>query len=414
MAAQSTYSFRVRDKTGQILTGSLIGESAAQIGARLRSEGKTILAISDKPLSAGSELDVRQIRRNEAARRVKREDVISFCQQLSVMLDTGVPLAEALESFATQARSADFKVVLDALAADIQAGESLSAAMSRWPRVFPVIMLSLIKASEASGSMGVMLSRVGEYLAKERRTARQIKGALGYPMFMIMTAMVLSLFLMTFVLPKFASIYQSRAASLPMPTRVLLGISEFITTQYIYYAPALVVMVSLFLFWRARPAGRKCLDWLRLNTPIISTMYCQLYITRSMRTMATLLAGGVNLLDIIDICRGVTNNYYFGVLWNRIEDGVRQGEQISDSMHESQYIPANVASMVNSGERSGKLSQVMQKIADFTEEELDASVKQVTSYIEPAMIVIMGLMIGAVAIALLLPILTMSRVVSGG
>ncbi len=411
MPAQ-TYSFRVRERSGQVSTGSLVAESAAQVGARLRAEGKTILAISDKPLAASLNAD--QIKRSEAARRVNREDVIAFCQQLSVMLDTGVPLAEALDSFSKQTRCTHFRQVLSVLSNDIQGGESLSSSMGRWPRVFPPIMLSLIKASEASGSMGLMLGRIGEYLSKERRTARQIKGAVTYPLFMIFMAVGLSLFLLTFVLPKFASIYASRAASLPIPTRILLTFSEFLTSQYLIYGPILGTIVLGTLFWRTRPSGRKFFDWLRLRTPIIREMYCQLYITRSMRTMATLLAGGVNLLDIIEICRGITNNHYFGMLWTSIEDGVRQGQQMSESLYQSPFIPANVASMVNSGERSGRLAEVMQKIADFAEEELDASVKQATAYIEPAMIVIMGGIIGAVAIALLLPILTMGRMVSGG
>jgi len=180
-----------------------------------------------------------------------------------------------------------------------------------------------------------------------------------------------------------------------------------------YYGPALLVIAILGTLWLRSRSGKRALDWLRLNIPVLRNMYAQLYITRSARTMATLLAAGVNLLDIISICRGVTNNELYNDLWHEMEAGVREGHQMSDAVHVCRYIPPNVASMIASGERSGRLSQVMGRIAEFSEQELDDAVKQATSYIEPIMIIAMGLMIGAVAMALLLPIFSMGNVVSG-
>jgi type IV pilus assembly protein PilC len=276
------------------------------------------------------------------------------------------------------------------------------------------MMISLMKASEASGTMAMMLGRIGEYLAKERRTARQIKGAMGYPMFMMATGLALTIFLMAFVLPKFAKIYEMRSATLPTPTRVLLGMSDFVTMQYMWYVPIATVLLTAAVIFVRQPRGRACCDWLRLNLPILRRMYTQLYITRASRTMATLLASGVNLLDIISICRGVTNNHYYDQLWASMESGVRDGKQISDAVFECRFIPKNVASMISSGERSGQLAAVMERIASFSEEELDSAVKQVTSYIEPLMIMFMGVVVGGVAMALLLPIFSMSKVMSGG
>jgi type IV pilus assembly protein PilC len=329
------------------------------------------------------------------------------------MLETGVPLTEALDSFCAQTPRREFKQVLGALRDDIHSGEPLSLAMSRWPRVFPPLMISLMKASEASGTMAMMLGRVGSYLGKERRTARQIRGALAYPLFMMVSALAMTVFLMAFVLPRFARIYEARAATLPAPTKVLLGISTFITGEFLVYGPILaVVTVGLALFLRA-PRGRRLLDWLRLNAPVLRTLYGQLYVTRATRTMGTLLAAGVNLLDIIDICRGVTSNAYYADLWDRMERGIREGRQLSDAVLACPHVPPNVASMIASGERSGRLPAVMERIADFSEQELDAAVKQVTSFIEPLMIAIMGLVVGGVAMALLLPIFSMGRVMTG-
>jgi type IV pilus assembly protein PilC len=412
--AQSTYAYKARTAAGEVTAGTLVASSAEEVSARLRAEGQFVFEIDASPMRMFADLDEQQIRRNEAAKRVRRDDVIAFCQQLSVMLETGVPLAEALDAFRRQTTRPEFRQVLDVLADDIDSGEPLSAAMEKWPRVYPGMMISLMKASEASGTMATMLGRVGEYLAKDRRTVKQIKGALGYPLFMMASGVAITIFLMSFVLPRFARIYEQRQASLPGPTKFLLGISEFLTTQYLWYGPITVVLLITILIWVKRPIGRRMLDWTRLRIPGIRTMYTHLYVTRVTRTMATLLSAGVNVLDVIDICRGVTGNVYYNDLWDSMERGVREGRQISDAVFKTTLVPPNVASMMAAGERSGQLPEVMAKISDFSQEELDGTVSRVTTYIEPIMIIFMGVVIGGVATALLLPIFNMGRVMSGG
>jgi type IV pilus assembly protein PilC len=413
MTVQSTFAYRARDSVGAIVTGSMVARDADEVGARLRTEGKYVLSVDDKPMRGDLQLDAEQVRRNEAAKAVRREDVIAFAHQLSVMLETGVPLAEALDAFCMQISRKEFKQVLDIVREDIYSGDTFSSALAKWPRVFPRLMISLMKASEASGTMSSMLARIGDYLSKERRTLRQIKGALAYPVFMMTAGFALSAFLMVFILPRFATIYEGRSATLPLPTRVLLGVSNFMLEEYLIYGPvALVLGVAGSVYCR-RPTGRRWLDWLRLNAPLLRVMYRQLYITRSARTMATLLDAGVNIVDIIEICRGVTNNICFNRLWDAMESGVREGRQISDAVRANPYIPANVASMIASGERSGRLASVMSRVADFSEEELDNAVKQVSSFIEPVMVICMGVVVGGVALALLLPIFKMGNVMSG-
>ncbi|MHC4306002.1 MAG: type II secretion system F family protein [Planctomycetota bacterium] len=414
MPAQSTYAYKARNAAGEVMAGTVVATSAEEVSARLRAEGQFVFEIDESPMRVFADLDERQIRRNEAAKRVRREDVIAFCQQLSVMLETGVPLSEALDAFRRQTARPEFRQVLEVLADDIDSGEPLSAAMEKWPRVYPGMMISLMKASEASGTMATMLGRVGDYLGKDRRTIKQIKGALGYPLFMMASGVAITIFLMSFVLPRFARIYEQREASLPAPTKFLLSISEFLTTQYLWYGPVTVFLLIALVIWVKRPLGRRMLDWIRLHLPGIRTMYTHLYVTRVTRTMATLLSAGVNVLDVIDICRGVTGNVYYNDLWNSMERGVREGRQISDAVFKSSLVPPNVASMIAAGERSGQLSEVMEKISEFSQEELDGSVSRVTTYIEPIMIVFMGVVIGGVATALLLPIFNMGRVMSGG
>jgi type IV pilus assembly protein PilC len=414
MTAQSTFTYRARDSAGQIVTGSLVAASADEVGARLRAEGKYVVSVEDKPLRAAASLNADQIRRNESAKRVKREDVIAFCQQLSVMLESGVPLSEAMDSFGRQATRREMRDVLTSIMSDLQGGEPLSTAMSRWPRVFPTMIVSLMKASEASGTMGMMLGRIGQYLDKERRTLRQVKGALSYPLFMMFFGVAMTVFLVAFVLPRFAKIYADRSASLPTPTKILMSISEFLSTQYLYYVPGVLAAGAIGYVLIRKPAGRRALDWLRLHTPVIRGMYRQLYLTRMARTMATLLHAGVNLLDIIDICRGVTNNVYYDEMWQQMENDVRGGRQMSETLAESSIIAPQVASMMAAGERSGRLPHVMERLAEFAEQEFDSAVKHATSYVEPVMIIFMGILVGGIAMALLLPIFSMGKVMSGG
>ena len=411
---QSTYAFRARDGAGGIVTGMLAGESADAVANRLRSEGKYVLSVKDNPGDITEELSIDEIRRQEAAKSVTREDVISFARELSVMLETGVPLAEALDAFLLHTSKKDFRQVIEALRNDIHAGEAFSVAMARWPRAFPNMMVSLMKASEASGTMAEMLGRIADYLAKERKTAKKIKGAIAYPLFMMGTALLMTGFLIVFVLPRFARIYEMRSTSLPAPTQFLLDVSSFVTTQYYVYGPVLLGLMLFFVVSWQRRFAQRIRDWLRLNVPIISTIFRQLYLTRASQTMATLLTAGVNLIDIIRICRGVTKNVYYEELWDRMEQHVRQGRQLSDAVTESTLVPPNVASMIASGERSGRLPEVMHRVATYSEEELDSAVKQATRYIEPIMIIFMGVVIGGMAIALLLPIFSLGKVVAGG
>lgn len=396
-----------------MIAGSMPAADPHEVSRRLRAEGRTVVSVTARSGRDEDRLDSAQIRRDHGAKSIRRDDVVVFCEQMSVMLETGVPLAEALGAYCAQVRRPEQRAVFEALRADLMHGETFSTAAQRWPGVFPGIMISLLRASEASGTLGMMLGRIARYLRKERQTARQIRGAVAYPAFMVGAALVLSAFLVVVILPKFATIYAGKAAALPGPTRALLAVSEFAGTQWKWYLPLAVgAMIAAWVFAR-RPTGRRWIDWLRVNLPVLGRLYRKLYISRACRTMGTLLAANVSLLDIIELVRGVTNNSEFDRIWDRVERDVREGRHLSDAFVESGYIPSNVSTMITSGERSGRLAEVMDRLAEFADQELDAEVKQVTAFIEPVMIMIMGVVIGGVALALLLPIFRMGSVMAG-
>ena len=232
-------------------------------------------------------------------------------------------------------------------------------------------------------------------------------------MIMGFTAVLVTTLIVTFVLPRFAKIYEMRGTSLPTPTKLLLALSDGIIATWMFWVPALFASVIAGYFWHKTKGGRAVFDWMKLKLPIIGPMFSQLYTTRASRTLSTLLAAGVGVLDAIGICRDVTDNVQFDRLWTDMENNVRNGNALSDAVFDSPYVPSYVASMMASGERSGRLPMVMDRVASFTDEELESRVKSVSAMIEPLMILVMGGVVGGVAIAMLLPIFSMSKVISG-
>jgi type IV pilus assembly protein PilC len=404
------FSYQARDGGGELATGTVSAANMEEAAAGLRADGKYIVKIAPVANANG---DAGAVAVASRTKRVKRREVIFFAHQLAVMIETGVPLTDALESTRDQAINPHFKAVLHDVTAHVEAGGEFSAALAKYPRVFPTAMVSLIRASEISGTMAHMLDRLSGYLTKEEQTARQVKGAMMYPIFMLVMAVSVTIFLLAFVLPKFAAIYDSRGAALPAPTRLLLAISEGLLGYWYVWSTLAAVLVAVVMMLPRVDAGRRFLDYLKLNTPIARQLFTQLYITRATRTMGTMIAAGVTMLDMIDIVKQVTNNIYYQDLWDEVDERLRQGSQLSDPLFSSPLFPRTIAQMIYSGEKSGQLGKVLARISDFTEAEFDQTVKNTTQFIEPLMVGVMGTIIGFVAISLLLPIFSVGNVVAG-
>lgn len=405
------YAYQARDNNGRMVNGELVAESTLDVTRLLRAEGKFVVSVSQTCQSndAPDQVDVAS-----AARHVKRDDVINFAHQLAVMVDTGVSIGEALDAIRDQSHNEHFKAIIDDVTDAVQSGLSFSESLARHPRVFPQLMISLIKASEASGTMGTMLERVCEYLTKERHTLKTVRGAMTYPLAMVGVSLAVTVFLLTFVLPRFSSIYANRGALLPTPTRLLMTAAELLTHYWYAFIGGAVVLAAFLFYMQTQEWGRRAIDAFKLRCPIIGPMFNQLYITRAMRTMGTMLGAGVPMLDMIAISREVTNNAYFRDLWDDVDEQLQHGSQLSASLAESPLIPPSVTRMIMAGEKSGRLGQVMDRVAAFTETDFDRAVKRTTEFIEPAMIVFMGSFIGFVAISLLLPIFSIGRVMANG
>ncbi len=349
--------------------------------------------------------------------KIKQAELIFFTTQLSVMLDAGVVLSDALDAIAEQAEYGTFKLIIMRVAEAVKTGENFSKALADYPRVFDSMFISMVQASEASGRMAEMLDVLSGYLNFESETRKRIKGALTYPFIMALMAVAATGTLMFFVLPRFMKIYESRGAALPKITQVLVAFSHILGNFNIMTAlvTAIIFVSTALYYWARTITGRRVIDFLKIKTPVVGTMFIDTVVTRSMRIMATMVNTGVSLLDSIKVLQGACQNYYFQQLWLKVDGKIRDGYQLSESIIISQgknLIAPGILQMIKAGEKSGKLGAVCDKISVFYEKKLESSIRNVMTLIEPIMITIMGGIIGTIAIALLLPVFRISSVIA--
>ena len=409
-----TYRARRADG-GELVRGIVEAADHGSAVRELRRQGLAILSVElgDRASSVGQEADP-QRRRARLAASMGKDDVVAFTQQLAVMLRTGVPLAEALETFADQASKKDVAEFVRLIRADVCEGEDFSAVLARHPRTFPKVLTSLMRAAEASGKLDEMLARVAKDLAKGRKTAKQIRGAMMYPAIMLAVAVLAVTVIMVFVLPKFGPLFKAQGDRLPAPTKALVWLSGFIKSGWAIYVPALLAIAGGLWWWMRTEAGRVTVDTLKIRTPVLGHMFRCLYLVRFSSTMASLMAAGVPLVDVVRICRDVTGNVHYTKLWTTLEERIEKGQEIAPTFREFDFVPRNVVAMIASGEKSGRLSEVLEHAAAAAEDDLDIAVKGTTSLVEPIMIVGMGAIVGGIAAAMLLPIFNMSRAMRGG
>ncbi len=347
-------------------------------------------------------------------RKIKLDDVVFLANQLAVMVDTGVPLSEALDSIAASTDHDGIAIMVDDLSEKVKGGMEFSKALEAYPKQFNEQFVSMIRASEVSGTMGMMLERATAYMMQDRDTRKQVKGAMVYPLSMLGFCVVVVIMLLAFVMPRFESIYAGKGEALPMPTRILLAMSRCITGNWLGLLVGTGAAIGgLIAFTRTTP-GQRCVDWLKINSPLFGPMYRKGCLARSLRTMSTMIDTGVSMLEGLEITARVAGNTYFAELWTDLAEDVSEGSALSAGLYQSLLVPRTITQMVEAGERSGRLGQVTDRVARFCEDDLKIAIKTITSMIEPVMIIVMGAVIGGIAMALLLPIFTMSKVMKAG
>ncbi len=401
------FTYTARDASGVAVAGLVTADSVVLAARVLRSQGKqpTSLKAAAEAAAAGAVAA-------KSGLSLPRKELMSLATQLSVMLDTGVLLSEALQCIADNAHKPATKAVMSDLIHQVQSGNELSKAMERHPKAFPLIFTALIRASEKNGMLARLLNRAVGYLKDEAEIVRKVKGAITYPGIMLTFAIGSTIFLLTFVMPKFTSLYASKGASLPAPTKLLMGISNGLMDNWLMLLIGTVVGVGGLMVTLKTPQGQVVKDKVILKLPVFGGLYRQVNLARSLRMLGTLASSGIPLAECVKVARDLCSSPSYRALWADCLDQINSGKPISAPLTGSPLVPKPVVQMIAAAERGGKLAAVAESVAQHSEEELKESITEMTRYIEPAMILVMGTIIGTVALALLLPIFTISKVVA--
>jgi type IV pilus assembly protein PilC len=377
-------------------------------GSRGSSAGVVSMSASKK-----DDFDIlKQIREFRVEFGPSSKDILNFTMQLSVMIRAGISIPDVMESIGSQVENRKFKAVILDLKQRIESGQSFSQALNEHSDIFGNLYINMIAAAEVSGSLGSMLDKLAEYLDQEAETRSQVKGAMIYPIIIATMAVSSTIFLLTFVLPRFTAIFAGKEHLLPLPTKMLMATSAFMRGYWYFLIPAACAIAWGLWFYCTTKQGREVWDKLKLKIPLMGKLCSSLYITRSLHTMGVLFNAGVPILDILNITAQIAGNVHYKRMWLKVHEDVRQGKKIAASLSEFSLMPGGVVQMIRSGEESGTMSEVLEDVTNYYSRELRTTIKMVTSMIEPIMIVIMGVLVGFIAMSVILPIFKMSSLVS--
>ena len=410
MATQH-YRFQARNERGELVAGVLQAESVAEAAQALRARGDHVVQLV--PMAAAGEDFKAVLKKLNYTSGPTQKDILDFTTQLAVMIRAGISIRAALEGISEQVQNQKFRKILLQIKSDVESGKQFSEAIARHPKLFGPLYVNMVKASEMSGSFAKMLDRIAAYLQQEIETRKMVVGASIYPGIIAIMAVSTTVFLLTFVLPRFAGVFKGKEEALPAPTKFLMSLSGFMVEWWwLLLAAAVAFAVAFFAFIRTEIGGLWW-DRFKISAPLLQRMFRALYISRSLQTMGELLNAGVPMLDTIAITGDVSGNRHYKRLWRSVYGAVKQGKKVQSQLQRSPLLPRSVVQMISAGEESGKLGEVLDEISVFYAKALKDAIKAVTSMIEPIMIVVMGSVVGFIAMAIILPIFKMSSLVSG-
>lgn len=345
------------------------------------------------------------------SRNVSLDDLVFFTQQLGLLLETGNSLVPSIEALAAQATSAPLKRVLLAVHLRLQTGADLSECLSQHPKVFDDLFVSLIRAGEASGALQESLARITNILEVRKNLRARIREAMTYPCVLLVIMAGTMIFMMAFVIPRFAEIFEGMGDDLPASTRLILGTSDFLRSSWMFVLPTMIaVWLGIVRLLKTKPV-RRARDSLLTRAPLLSVLSTRAYLFQLFSTFGLLLGSRVPLMDAIKIARKVVRNVHYEDFFDRLSRYVEEGRGISQAFQEAAFLPDTVKLMVSTGETSGALDRVMARLATYYREELESSIRRLSVVLEPVMLVVMGTMVGFIAVSFIVPIFRMSRAI---
>jgi type IV pilus assembly protein PilC len=397
-----TFEYTARSQTGQIQKGQLDVSTKDDVSAYLRKNRLILVSVREAP---------KQIKFSMGGPKVKTRDIVIFTRQFATMINAGLPLVQSLNILASQTENKTLADVTKTVVYDVESGNTLADAFSKHPKAFSSLYVNMVAAGEAGGILDTILLRLATFLEKNDALVRKVKGAMIYPGVIISVAAIAICILLVFVIPTFQSMFSSAGLELPLPTRVVIGMSDFL----IGYWWAILAVVGAGVFglksYYATAAGRLQIDTMMLKAPVLGDVIRKSAVSRFTRTLGTLVSSGVSILEGLEITAKTAGNQVVHNAVMESRQSIAGGETIAAPLERSKVFPPMVISMIAVGEQTGGLDEMLSKIADFYDEEVDVAVSALLSLMEPAMIVGLGVIVGGMVIAMYLPIFDMMNAV---
>lgn len=399
------FVYKAKGVDGNLVEGSVDANEQREAVDRLRQQKLIILEISPKTDSFFDA--VKAVVKGKG--RVTSRDLVLFSRQLSTLVSAGVPIVQGLSILESQAENPAFRTVLGAVRTDIESGLSISDALKKHPRAFPEIYTAMIRAGEVGGILDTILERLSTFLESAEALKAKVKSAMMYPGIVLTICAAVTVFLLTFVIPTFKNIFESFGAELPLPTQLLIAVSDTLR-RYFYLIPT-VPGGAYYGFKRfyATPNGRKLVDGRMLNTPVFGILLRKVAVAKFTRTLGTLIKSGVPIMQALETVAATAGNVVIEQAILTARETIREGGRLADPLKACGLFPPMVTQMIKVGEETGSLDIMLAKIADFYDQEVDTAVKGLTSMIEPIVIVVMGLIIGTIVVAMFMPMFSMGE-----
>ncbi|MGB3413173.1 MAG: type II secretion system F family protein [Microbacteriaceae bacterium] len=397
MAELLNFNYRARNSKNDVIKGSLEASSSAQVLSKLRAQGLVPISVTEKSDSFW-ERDI-QI----GGTGIKPDELAVTIRQLSVMVANGIPLLRALSVVSEQSENKVLSSSLDRVRLAVETGISFSTALSRQPKIYPPLMVQLVKVGEAGGFLDTALISISDNLEADLKLRDKIKSAMTYPIVVLIVALLGGLLILTFVVPQFEGMYAGLGGELPVPTQVLVVLSR----TAIYWVPTSFAVIVGGIFWyrrnKDREPVRKVVDTIKLRVPVFGKLFNKVAIARFSRSMALLLRAGVPILQSISLVKKVSNNWQIEQALDRVEESVSNGRSFAAPLLQDKTFPPMLSRMVAVGEDSGSMDAMLESLAEFYDREVETTADQLTALIEPLLVVFIGLVIGGMVISLYLP-----------
>lgn len=401
----TTFVWKGRSPNGEILSGEYVTENKQELVNYLRKRKIIITSLKQKSKDLNINLPF--------GGKITVKDLGVFTRQFATMINAGLPMVQCLDILASQLEKEKFKKIVSTVTSDVEGGTTLAEAMGKHPPTFSQLYVNMVEAGEAGGILDQILVRLAVYLEKAEALQRKVKSALMYPAVVFFVAIGATVFMLMFIIPTFAKMFTDFGGELPLPTKIVLGISDFLRSKWWLLAAVITAGVIAFKRFYATDAGKGRVDAFVLKTPVLGQVIRKAAIARFTRTLGTLISSGVPILNGLDITARTAGNKVVEKAIAATRDSISQGNTIAEPLKDSGVFPPMVTQMISVGESTGALDEMLEKIANFYDDEVDTAVETLTSVIEPVMIVVMGVLVGGMLIAMYLPMFKLINVISG-